>query len=104
MKVLSLWWKTIASGTYLNLQPILFKRNDNSVSCPLKKLSSKGIKKFISFEVPEEIVKKRYGSHYDVILDDIKQEDDLRVIDFDGHHIYDEFSLKDLGEPTFYET
>jgi hypothetical protein len=69
----------------------------------VKKLSSKGIKKFIAFEVPEEMARRKYGSHYDITLDDIKQEDDLRVLDYDGHHIYSEFSLKELGEPIFYE-
>jgi len=70
----------------------------------LKKLSVKGIKKFIAFEVPDEMVKKQYGKHFNVILGDLKQEDDLRVLDYDGHHVFYNFSLKDLGEPIFYES
>lgn len=69
----------------------------------IRKLSSKGIKKFIAYEVSEEIVKEKYGLHYETVLNDLHQEDDLRVIDFDGHHIFNHFSLKELGEPVFYE-
>ncbi len=85
--------------------PILILTSYDSFTNPnlVQKLSSKGIKKFIAFEVSEEMARKKYGSHYDVTLDDIKQEDDLRVLDYDGHHIYSEFSLKELGEPIFYE-
>jgi len=69
----------------------------------IKKLSSKGIHKFIACEIPENLARKKYGHHYDVVLDDLKQEDCLRVIDFDGHHILAKFSFKELGEPIFYE-
>jgi hypothetical protein len=36
-------------------------------------------------------------------MQDIKQEDDCRVLDFDGHHIFGLFSLKELGQPLFHE-
>jgi hypothetical protein len=85
--------------------PILILTSYNSLTDPnlVKKLSSKGIKKFIAFEVSEEMTRKKYGSHYELTLSDIKQEDDLRVLDYDGHHIYNEFSLKELHEPIYYE-
>lgn len=69
----------------------------------IKRLASKGIKKFIAFEIPEHLAHEKYGHHYDVVMDDLKQEDCLRVIDFDGHHIMAKFSFKELGEPVFYE-
>ncbi len=69
----------------------------------LKRLASKGIKKFIAFEIPEHLAKEKYGHHFDAVLDDLKQEDYLRVIDFDGHHILGKFSFKELGAPIFYE-
>ena len=85
--------------------PILILTSYDSLVNPelVKKLSGKGIKKFISYEVSVESLKKKYGSHYEAVLDDIKQEDDLRVVDYDGHHVYNEFSLKELGNPIFYE-
>ena len=48
-------------------------------------------------------MKERYGKHYNVILGDLKQNDDLRVLDYDGHHVFYSFSLKEMGEPTYHE-
>jgi len=69
----------------------------------VKKLSSKGIKKFIAYNIPIEMAKEKYGHHYDAVMEDLKQEDDLRVLDYDGHHIFLKFSFKELGEPVLYE-
>jgi hypothetical protein len=69
----------------------------------LEKFRAKGIKKFIAYEVPVEMVKQKYGNHYDVVMDDLKQEDDLRVMDYDGHHVFYSFSLEELREPIYYE-
>jgi hypothetical protein len=68
-----------------------------------EKFHAKGIKKYIAYEVPVELVKQRYGTHYDVVMNDLKQEDDLRVMDYDGHHVFYSFSLKELGKPIFNE-
>ncbi|MCF8069088.1 MAG: hypothetical protein K9L30_10925 [Desulfobacterales bacterium] len=67
------------------------------------KLAAKGIKKYIAYEVPESKVKELYGKHYEVILGDLKQADDLRVMDYDGHHVFYNFSLKSLGQPVYHE-
>ena len=48
-------------------------------------------------------VRAKYHAHYDHVLLDLKQEDDLRVVDEDGHHVYAEFSLRDLGAPIAWE-
>jgi hypothetical protein len=69
----------------------------------VEKLSSKGIKKFIAFEVSDEKVKKKYGLKYNVILGDLRQTDDLRVLDYNGHHVFYNFSLEELGEPIYVE-
>lgn len=69
----------------------------------IEKLSIKGIKKFLAYEVPMEMVKKKYGQQFDAIMKDVKQSDDLRVLDFDGHKIFYSFSFNDLGEPFQYE-
>ena len=94
-----------ASILFTGSGPILILTTFNSLTHPelVKKLSIKGIKKFIAFEVSEEMAKEKYGGHYNVIMGDLRQQDDLRVLDYDGHHIFLTFSLKDLGEPTFYE-
>jgi hypothetical protein len=69
----------------------------------IEKLSQKGIKKFLAYEVPLEVVKVKYGQQFDSIMKDVKQSDDLRVLDFDGHKIFYSFSFNDLGEPFQYE-
>ena len=69
----------------------------------LRKLAVKGIKKFIGFEVPEEMVKKRYGNQFNVIMGDLKQKDDLRVLDYDGHHVFYNFSFNELSDPIFHD-
>ena len=69
----------------------------------IDKLLAKGIKKFIAYEVSEEKVKEKYGMKYKVILGDLRQTDDLRVLDYNGHHVFYNFSLKELGEPIYVE-
>jgi hypothetical protein len=38
-----------------------------------------------------------------IIMNDLHQEDDLRVLDYDGHHVFNTFSFANLGEPSFHE-
>ncbi len=63
----------------------------------IEKLRLKGIKKFMAYEVPLDLVKQKYGQQFDAIMKDVKQTDDLRVLDFDGHKIFYSFSFADLG-------
>ncbi len=85
--------------------PILILTSYDSLTNPLlvEKLSIKGIKKFIAYEVSEDIVKEKYGLQYNVILGDLHQTDDLRVLDYNGHHVFHNFSFKELGEPIYNE-
>lgn len=85
--------------------PILILTTYESFTEPkfIEKLSAKGLKKFIVYGVPEELVKKRYGMHFNVVMGDLHQTDDLRVLDYDGHHVFNNFSLEELNEPIYYE-
>ena len=65
----------------------------------VKKLNARGVKKFIAHEIPLEKVKKEYGTHFSVVMGDLHETDDLRVLDCDGHHIFLAFSFADMGEP-----
>lgn len=67
------------------------------------KLASKGIKKFIAYELPVDTVREKYGAHYDMVMNDLKQDDDLRVMDYNGHHIMNVFSMRELDRPIYYE-
>ena len=69
----------------------------------IEKLAAKGIRKFIAYEVPVDQVKAKYGHHFDVVMTDVKQTDDLRVLDFDGHRVFYNFSLHELGSSYLYE-
>jgi hypothetical protein len=69
----------------------------------VEKLKAKGVMKFIAFEVPVEQAKAKYGLHYGIILNDLKQSDDLRVLDYNGHNIMSVFAFKDIGSPIYYE-
>jgi hypothetical protein len=69
----------------------------------IKKLETKGIEKFIVFEVPVEETQKRYGGHFDAVITDLKESDDLRILDYEGCRAFRMFSFKELGEPMMYE-
>ena len=69
----------------------------------LDKLKGKGIRKFIAFDLPIEQVRWRYGGHFTVVEEDLDETDDLRVLDFDGHHIFDLFRFSELGAAIFHE-
>ncbi len=86
--------------------PILLLTTYESLDDPhlVEKLETKGVKKFIAYEVAENKVRQRYGQHYNIILGDLKQTDDLRVLDYDGHHVFYNFSLNELGEPIYHDS
>ncbi|MFC1556341.1 hypothetical protein ACFL67_04600 [candidate division KSB1 bacterium] len=68
------------------------------------KLSAKGIKKFIAYELPVELVKKKYGTQFTAIMHDVKQSDDLRVLDYNGYSVFYNFSFSDMGQPIHFES
>lgn len=69
----------------------------------LGKLRAKGIHKFIGYEIAVETAKSRYGSHFDTVLRDLQETDDLRVLDFNGDRAFRRFRLAELGQPILYE-
>lgn len=85
--------------------PILLLTSYESLTNPrlVEKLATKGVKKFIAFEIPVDLAKEKYGHHFNVILGDLHQEDDLRVLDYDGHHVFNLFRLEELGNPIYHE-
>ena len=69
----------------------------------VEKLDVKGIKKFIASELPLEKVKKKYGNHFSVVMGDLNQTDDLRVLDYNGYNVFYNFSFSDMGKPVYHE-
>ncbi len=66
-------------------------------------LRRRGVDKFIAYEVPVESVHRLYGVPFEVVASDLERGKDMRVLDFNGPHIFDRFSLTELGRPIPYE-
>ena len=69
----------------------------------LEKLLAKGIDKFIAFEVPYNLAKKRYGGHFNMDANDLHETDDLRVLDYNGDRAFRMFCFNELGEAHIHE-
>lgn len=69
----------------------------------VKRLAGKGIRKFIAFDIPLEIARQRYGGHFTVVEQDLRQTDDLRILDYDGHRALQLFRFDEMGPPVFHE-
>jgi hypothetical protein len=86
--------------------PIVILTSHASLTDPvlLLKLHAKGIDKFIAYELPLDLARDRYGQHFRVVLRDLSETDDLRVLDFNGQRAFGLFHLAELGTPTLYES
>ncbi len=95
--------RAVAIRTYLiftGTGPILILTTYPRISDErlVEKLRHKGIVKFIAYEVPIERTRKLYGVPFEAIAADLAGQEDLRVLDFNGHHIFSNFRLSELGE------
>ena len=69
----------------------------------IDKLRYKGIDKFIAYAVDLDAVRSRYEHSFVNVAKDLETEEDIRVLDFNGHQIMANFSLGSLGEPIKFE-
>jgi len=69
----------------------------------IEKFTRKGISKFIAYEVPVEHVQEVYGEPFELIASDLAQRRDVRVLDFNGYHIFNCFSMSQLGRAVRFE-
>jgi hypothetical protein len=69
----------------------------------VEKLAAKGIQKYIAYELEIELVQKKYGNQYEVVMGDVKQQDDLRVLDYNGHNVFYNFKFSEFGQPIRHE-
>ena len=86
--------------------PLVILTSHNGLEDPalLERLARKGIKKFIGFSVPIELLKQNYGSHFDIVCKDLHETDDLRILDFDGCRALELLPFNQLSEPVFHES
>lgn len=85
--------------------PLLLVTSYPSIDDPrlIAKLEAKGVRKFMAWEVGIERCQELYGYVFRDIVADLQHEDDMRVLDFDGHRIFLNFSLREISEPFIYE-
>lgn len=69
--------------------PLLVLITYDSFSDPglIEKLCQKGIRKFIAHEVDVDLCREKYGARFDAIKNDLREKDDMRILDYDGHHV-----------------
>jgi hypothetical protein len=85
--------------------PILILTTYDALEDPkfVAKLEAKGIRKFIASELPIDKVKAKYGNHFNVVLGDLQQTDDLRVLDYNGYNVFYNFSFSEMGKPIYHD-
>ena len=69
----------------------------------IEKLADKGIEKFIAYEIPIDLAEQRYGTHFTVVRGDLRETDDLRVLDEDGERVFKLFRFDEVGPALVYE-
>jgi hypothetical protein len=86
--------------------PLLILTSHESIETHglLDKLRVKGIEKFIAFSVPYELVEQRYGGHLNVVANDLRESDDLRILDYNGERAFKLFSFSELGEAILHDS
>lgn len=85
--------------------PLVILTSHDSVRNPalLEKLKAKGIERFFAHEIPLDLAKERYGGHFNTVLNDLRETDDLRVLDYNGERAFGLFRLDELGPMTTYD-
>ncbi len=85
--------------------PMVILTSFDSVTHPdlLRKLEAKGIERFFAHEIPLDLAKQRYGGHFKVVLHDLHETDDLRVLDYNGERAFGLFRLHELGPVVIYD-
>lgn len=85
--------------------PLLILSSYPTIDDPhlLVKLQAKGIDKFMAWEIPIDRCHDLYGYSYRDDVEDLETHSDMHVLDADGHRIFLNFSLRELGPGIVYE-
>jgi hypothetical protein len=85
--------------------PLLILSSYPAIDDPalIARLRAKGLAKFLAWEVPIDHLKDLYGYTFRDIAEQLERRDDMRVLDFDGHRIFLNLSLRELGEHILFE-
>ena len=63
----------------------------------------KSSNKYIASELPLDKVKEKYGNPYNAVMGDLKQTDDLRILDYNGYNVFHNFRFSEMGQPVYHE-
>ena len=90
---------------YSGSGPLVILTSHTAIDDPalLQRLEGKGIDKFMAWEIPYGLASQRYGGHFDVVLHDLGESDDLRVLDYNGGRAFRLFRFDELGPPHRHE-
>ena len=85
--------------------PIVILTSYPSLSDPglLRTLKAHGVGKFIAYELSLETVAARYGGHFQVVMNDARDSDDLRVLDVNGDRAFRLFQFSELGPTVMHD-
>jgi hypothetical protein len=85
--------------------PLVVLTSHDAIADPtlLRKFVAKGIDKFIAHEIPLALAKERYGGHFEVVMRDLHETDDLRILDYNGERAFRLFRLAEMGPPILHE-
>jgi phenylacetate-coenzyme A ligase PaaK-like adenylate-forming protein len=64
----------------------------------VRRLMANDIHKMILMEVPVELVRERYGEHFERIVQILGREE-FRVVDFNGSSVFNKFTFAEMGAP-----
>lgn len=67
-------------------------------------LTTRGIDKFIAYEVPLDELRRKYGVPFEVVESDVRNGKDLAVLDSKGSHVFANVRFTDLGESFQHDT
>jgi len=95
----------LAAMLYTEEGAIVIQTRYESLEHPrlLELLAEKGIRKFIGFQIPLELVQSRYGMHYIKEARNRHQTDELTVIDANSRRAFYLFSFSEMSNATVYE-
>ena len=82
---------------------ILTSYSDIREPALLTRLADKGIDRFLAWELPLDLARERYGGHFQAVVHNLHETDDLRILDYNGQRAIKLFRLSELGEPFIQE-
>ncbi len=82
---------------------LIISKYDSIQDKEFQDVLKKAYSKFIVHDALLDPIKSCYGAHFEHILTDPSQTDDLRVLDTDGDRIFTNVNFTALGQTAYYD-